>query len=292
MCPHCRHVITQQPYIEQLVHALESEGLVPVPIFINGVEAHQIVRDQLTSASEQAAIAAGKQQRGSLRRDAAAVDAVVSTIGFPLVGGPAGALLLVPTTASIMPLFTSNHDLQDFFGLQQLQCEQAVSKHKCWVVACRHYGRRSASRHCEGHTVVEERAVHRCSTPSHPGMLACGAQRSTPSGRSVLPSALKSVHVTVRSWEQDMASWTRDGIAGLQSVVLYSLPELDGAIDTVPLGGLVGNDIFLVQVSMKAFLACMLPRQLPGKPHFAFGLLCSLTDTIPRSPARKVIAML
>jgi hypothetical protein len=32
----------------------------------------------------------------------------------------------------------------------------------------------------------------------------------------------------------------------LQSVVLYSLPELDGAIDTVPLGGLVGDDIFLV----------------------------------------------
>lgn len=27
---------------------------------------------------------------------------------------------------------------------------------------------------------------------------------------------------------QDMGSWTRDGIAGLQSVVLYSLPELDG----------------------------------------------------------------
>ena len=32
---------------------------------------------------------------------------------------------------------------------------------------------------------------------------------------------------------QDLASWSRDGIAGLQSVVLYSLPELDGAIDTV-----------------------------------------------------------
>ncbi len=45
---------------------------------------------------------------------------------------------------------------------------------------------------------------------------------------------------------QDMASWSRDGIAGLQSVVLYSLPELDGAIDTVPLGGLVGDNIFLV----------------------------------------------
>ena len=31
---------------------------------------------------------------------------------------------------------------------------------------------------------------------------------------------------------QDMATWVRDGISGLQSVVLYSLPELDGAIDT------------------------------------------------------------
>ncbi len=45
---------------------------------------------------------------------------------------------------------------------------------------------------------------------------------------------------------QDMGSWMRDGVAGLQSVVLYSLPELDGAIDSVPLGGLVGNDIYLV----------------------------------------------
>lgn len=44
---------------------------------------------------------------------------------------------------------------------------------------------------------------------------------------------------------QDMASWSKDGIAGLQSVVLYSLPELDGAIDTVPLGGLVGDGIYL-----------------------------------------------
>jgi magnesium chelatase subunit H len=45
---------------------------------------------------------------------------------------------------------------------------------------------------------------------------------------------------------QDIHSWTRQGIAGLQSVVLYALPELDGAIDTVPLGGLVGEDIYLI----------------------------------------------
>ena len=43
-----------------------------------------------------------------------------------------------------------------------------------------------------------------------------------------------------------MASWVRDGISGLQSVVLYALPELDGAVDTVPLGGLVGDNIYLV----------------------------------------------
>ena len=45
---------------------------------------------------------------------------------------------------------------------------------------------------------------------------------------------------------QDIHSWTRKGIGGLQSVVLYSLPELDGAIDTVPLGGLVGEDIYVI----------------------------------------------
>ena len=54
---------------------------------------------------------------------------------------------------------------------------------------------------------------------------------------------------TIACWPplQDLASWSRDGVAGLQSVVLYSLPELDGAIDTVPLGGLVGDNIYLVE---------------------------------------------
>lgn len=51
--------------------------------------------------------------------------------------------------------------------------------------------------------------------------------------------------------KQDMESWSRDGVAGLQSVVLYSLPELDGAIDSIPLGGLVGDNIFLVPERVK-----------------------------------------
>lgn len=54
--------------------------------------AHVQVRDLLTSATEQAA----KQRGGraavssSLRSDAVSVEAIVNTIGFPLVGGPAG----------------------------------------------------------------------------------------------------------------------------------------------------------------------------------------------------------
>lgn len=35
---------------------------------------------------------------------------------------------------------------------------------------------------------------------------------------------------------QDLESWQRQGVQGLQTVVLYSLPELDGAIETIVLG--------------------------------------------------------
>ena len=50
------------------------------------------MRDQLTTAHEQDALKAGRVQRGSLKADAIEVDAIVSTIGFPLVGGPAGSM--------------------------------------------------------------------------------------------------------------------------------------------------------------------------------------------------------
>jgi magnesium chelatase subunit H len=35
-------------------------------------------------------------------------------------------------------------------------------------------------------------------------------------------------------------------VQGLQTVVLYSLPELDGAIETIVLGGLVGDKIVVI----------------------------------------------
>lgn len=39
-----KHVITEQPYIAQLIECMEQYGLRPLPIFINGVEAHTVVR--------------------------------------------------------------------------------------------------------------------------------------------------------------------------------------------------------------------------------------------------------
>ncbi len=86
-----KHVITDQQYIPQLIRQMEGEGLIPLPIFINGVEAHTVVRDQLSSRHEQELIRRGEAgSSSSLKRDAVVVDAVVNTIGFPLVGGPAG----------------------------------------------------------------------------------------------------------------------------------------------------------------------------------------------------------
>ncbi|XRB01360.1 magnesium-chelatase subunit ChlH [Pycnococcus provasolii] len=157
-----KHVITNQPYIDQLIRRLECEDLLPVPVFINGVEAHTVVRDLFTTEHE-------IQQVGSSKLDQSKqimVDAIVSTIGFPLVGGPAGTM--------------------EAGRQQDIASTILQSKNVPYVVAA--------------------------------------------------PLLI-----------QDMASWARDGIAGLQSVVLYSLPELDGAIDTVTLGGLVGDDIFLAE---------------------------------------------
>ncbi len=186
-----KHVITKQPYIPQLIRSFEQAGLIPLPIFINGVEGHVAVRDWITTAHEQAIIKsalgdtkplmpqgveqeAGRQLKVAKRinspsatvsKDAVEVNAIVSTIGFPLVGGPAGSME----------------------GARQVEVAKRIlsAKNVPYIVAA--------------------------------------------------PLLIQDIH-----------SWTRQGIGGLQSVVLYALPELDGAIDTVPLGGLVGEDIYLI----------------------------------------------
>jgi magnesium chelatase subunit H len=160
-----KHVITKQPYIPQLIKHFEDRGLIPLPLFINGVEGHVVVRDWLTTTYEQTQREQGNKEILSLSEDAVKVDAIVSTIGFPLVGGPAGSM--------------------------------------------------EAGRQVE----VAKRIL---TAKNIPYIVAA-------------PLLIQDIH-----------SWTRQGIGGLQSVVLYSLPELDGAIDTVPLGGLVGEDIYLI----------------------------------------------
>lgn len=160
-----KHVITHQLYIGQLLRTFEREGLLPVPIFINGVEGHTVVRDLLTTAYEQAERRKGVRVVDSLSGEAVEVDAIVNTIGFPLVGGPAGSM--------------------------------------------------EAGRRVD----VATRLL-----------------------------AAKNVPYFVSSplLIQEIKSWRNQGVLGLQSAVLYSLPELDGAVETVVLGGLVGDKIALV----------------------------------------------
>lgn len=165
-----KHVVTKQPYIPQLIRYFEAAGLIPLPIFINGVEGHVAVRDWLTSSHEIEQRQQGKIETRSLSKDAVAVDAVVSTIGFPLVGGPAGSMEAGRQVAVATRIL--------------------AAKNIPYIIAA--------------------------------------------------PLLIQDIH-----------SWTRQGIGGLQSVVLYALPELDGAIDTIPLGGLVGEDIYLVPERVK-----------------------------------------
>lgn len=165
-----KHVITKQPYIPKLIKHFEKENLIPLPIFINGVEGHVAVRDWMTTDYEQEQRGRGNKAILSLKEDAVKVDAIVSTIGFPLVGGPAGSM---------------------------------------------------------------------------------EAGRQVEIAKQILSAKNVPYIVSAPLLIQDIHSWTRKGIGGLQSVVLYSLPELDGAIDTVPLGGLVGEDIYVIPERLK-----------------------------------------
>jgi magnesium chelatase subunit H len=160
-----KHVITKQPYIPQLIRHFEKAGLIPLPIFINGVEGHVAVRDWMTTNYEIAQRKLGNIETPSLSDQAVPVDAIVSTIGFPLVGGPAGSM---------------------------------------------------------------------------------EAGRQVEVAKRILTAKNVPYIVAAPLLIQDIHSWTRQGVGGLQSVVLYALPELDGAIDPVPLGGLVGEDIYLI----------------------------------------------
>ncbi len=64
------HILSGTDYHAAVVRALEAEGLRVLPIFVMGIENHVVVREWLTKTG---------------------VDLVINTMGFSLVGGPAGA---------------------------------------------------------------------------------------------------------------------------------------------------------------------------------------------------------
>ena len=76
---------------------------------------------------------------------------------------------------------------------------------------------------------------------------------------------------------QDADSWQKGGVQGLQTVVLYALPELDGAIETVVLGGLVGGDKIIVMPERVRRLA---DRLKVHRCLFAFVFLYYISDTL------------
>lgn len=168
-----KHVITGQEYIGNLVRLMESEGVMPVPVFISGVEAHTVVRDLFTTHHQQQSVVASIRDDLDLAR----VDVFVNTIGFPLVGGK---LLL-------LCCYLSN--------------------------AC---------------------------ALGPAGSMEGGRQIEV--ARDILTSKNVPYIVSAPLLIQDLDSWRRDGVQGLQTVVLYALPELDGAIETVVLGGLVDGE--------------------------------------------------
>jgi len=65
-----KHLMQERGYIDDAITALEAAGMDVLPIFVTGVEGHVVVRDWLAKAQ---------------------IDALVSLIGFALVGGPAGS---------------------------------------------------------------------------------------------------------------------------------------------------------------------------------------------------------
>ncbi|PDW03164.1 magnesium chelatase subunit H [Candidatus Viridilinea mediisalina] len=138
------HILGGTSYHNDVVHALEAANLRVLPIFVQGIESHVVVREWL----------------GKL-----GVDAVVNTMGFPLVGGPAGSSKAGLTVAVAREL------------LSKLDVPYVVA------------------------------------------------------------SPL---------FVQDEENWREHGVGPLQATMIYSLPEMDGAIAPVVLGGMRGSEIHTV----------------------------------------------
>ncbi|GAB4439029.1 MAG: magnesium chelatase subunit H [Chloroflexi bacterium OHK40] len=135
------HLIGGTTYHYEVVRALEAAGLRVLPIFVQGIESHVVVREWLTKLD---------------------VDLLINTMGFPLVGGPAGSTRAGLTTS------------------------------------------------------VARELLSRLDVPY------------------IVASPL---------FVQDEEQWREHGVGPLQATMLYALPEMDGAVAPVVLGGMRGGEI-------------------------------------------------
>lgn len=138
------HILSGTQYHYELVRTLEANNLRVLPIFCMGIENHIVVREWLTKMN---------------------VDVVVNTMGFPLVGGPAGSIKGGMTTDKARELLT------------KLDVPYMIAQ---------------------------------------------------------------------PLFVQDVNDWQERGVNPIQSTILFSLPEMDGAINPVVLGGMVGSGIKLL----------------------------------------------
>jgi magnesium chelatase subunit H len=136
-----KHVVQRQRYLADLIAALEAEGLGVLPVVVSGIEMHVAIREWLTPNA-----------LGGRR-----VDLLLNTMGFPIVGGPAG---------STKP---------------------------------GHYRDKAAA----------------------------------------LLAALDVPYIVAQPLQmQDEAQWREQGVAPMQAVIMYDLPEMDGSVAPVALGAI------------------------------------------------------
>ncbi len=65
-----KHIVQRQQYVADLIEALEAQGMAVLPIVVSGIEMHVAVREWVARHR---------------------VDLIINTMGFPIIGGPAGS---------------------------------------------------------------------------------------------------------------------------------------------------------------------------------------------------------
>ncbi|MCS7211254.1 MAG: magnesium chelatase subunit H [Chloroherpetonaceae bacterium] len=115
-----KHLLQERTYIDDIIRAFERKGFYTLPVFVMGVEAHIAVREWLSKAH---------------------LDFLVNTMGFGLVGGPAGSTkpgsqtkiaeellrkLNVPYTVS-HPLATQDYNQWGKVGVSPMQATVTYS---------------------------------------------------------------------------------------------------------------------------------------------------------------------